>query len=75
LLHRLPLGGDDGQPTVHVQLAGRIVDARHASDLIGKLSGKAHWRKLFVRKSVVPLDEARGICAEIIASGGMPRLF
>ena len=75
LLHRLPLGGDDARPTVRVQLAGRIVDARHASDLIAKLSGKAHWRKLFVRKSAVPLEDARDLCAEIIASGGMPRLF
>jgi len=75
LLHRLPLLGDEGQPTVRVQLAGRTVDARHASDLIAKLSGKAYWRKLFVRKDAVPLEEARRICAEIIASGGMPRLF
>ncbi len=75
LLHRLPLGGDDGQPTVRVQLAGRVVDARDVSDLIAKLSGKAYWRKLFVRKDAVPLDDARRICADIIASGGMPRLF
>ena len=75
LLHRLPLIGEDGQPTVRVALAGRTVDARHASDLIAKLSGKAYWRKLFVRKDAVPLEEARRICAEIITSGGMPRLF
>jgi uncharacterized protein len=75
LLHRLPLGGDDEKPTVHVQLPGRIVDARMASDLIAKLSGKAYWRKLFVRKDVVPLEDARRICAEIIATGGMPTLF
>jgi HD superfamily phosphohydrolase len=75
LLHRLPLGGDDAKPTVHVHVTGRIVDAREASDLIGKLSGKAYWRKLFVRKDRVPLDEAREICAGIIATGGMPSLF
>jgi HD superfamily phosphohydrolase len=75
LLHRLPLGGDEGAPTVRVHVTGRIVDARVASDLIGKLSGKAYWRKLFVRKDRVPLDEARRRCAEIIASGGMPSLF
>jgi HD superfamily phosphohydrolase len=75
LLHRLPLGGDEGQPTVRVRLPGRIVDARHASDLIAKLSGKAHWRKLFVRKDAVDLEEARRICADIIATGGMPTLF
>jgi HD superfamily phosphohydrolase len=75
LLHRLPLGGDDGAPTVRVGVTGRIVDARQASDLIGKLSGKAYWRKLFVRKDRVPLDEARRRCAAIIATGGMPSLF
>jgi hypothetical protein len=75
LLHRLPLGGDDDKPTVRVHVTGRIVDARQASDLIGKLSGKAYWRKLFVRKDRVPLDEARELCAAIIASGGMPSLF
>jgi HD superfamily phosphohydrolase len=75
LLHRLPLGGDEDQPTVRVHVTGRIIDARQASDLIGKLSGKAYWRKLFVRKDRVPLDEARKLCAAIIASGGMPSLF
>jgi len=75
LLHRLPLGGDDGTPTVRVHVTGRIVDARVASDLIGRLSGKAYWRKLFVRKDRVPIDEARRRCAAIIASGGMPSLF
>jgi hypothetical protein len=75
LLHRLPLGGDENAPTVRVRMTGRIVDARRASDVIGKLSGKAYWRKLFVRKDRVPLDEARRRCARIIASGGMPSLF
>jgi HD superfamily phosphohydrolase len=75
LLHRLPLGGDEDKPTVRVHVTGRIVDARQASDLIGKLSGKAYWRKLFVRKDRVPLDEARKLCEGIIASGGMPSLF
>ena len=75
LLHRLPLSADDATPTVRVQVTGRIVDARQASDLIGKLAGKAYWRKLFVRKDAVPLDEARRLCAAIIATGGMPSLF
>jgi HD superfamily phosphohydrolase len=75
LLHRLPLGGEDNAPTVRVRVSGRLVDARRASDLIGKLSGKAYWRKLFVRRDRVPLDEARLRCARIIASGGMPSLF
>jgi HD superfamily phosphohydrolase len=75
LLHRLPLGGDDSKPTVHVQLGSRLVDARDASDLIGRLTGKAYWRKLFVRSDRAPVDEARRRCAEIIATGGMPSLF
>lgn len=75
LLHRLPLGNDEGAPTVRVRLPGRIVDARRASDLIDKLSGKAYWRKLFVRKDAVSVDEARAVCAQIISSGGMPTLF
>lgn len=75
LLHRLPLGSDGRQPTVRVRLTGRVVDARNASDLIGKLSGKAYWRKLFVRKDDVDVDAARRICADIIATGGMPSLF
>jgi HD superfamily phosphohydrolase len=75
LLHRLPLGGDEKKPTVRVRLGDRLVDARRASDLIDRLSGKAYWRKLFVRKDRVPLDDARRICSTIIATGGMPSLF
>ncbi len=75
LLHRMPLGGAEDAPTVRVRLMGRTVDARAASDLIAKLSGKAYWRKLFVRGDRVPVDEARAICADIIATGGQPRLF
>jgi HD superfamily phosphohydrolase len=75
LIHRLPLGNAGTAPTVRVQLMGRIVDARAASDLIAKLSGKAYWRKLFVRTDVAAVDEARRICADIIGSGGQPRLF
>ena len=75
LIHRLPLGNAGAAPTVRVQLMGRVVDARAASDLIAKLSGKAYWRKLFVRTDVAAVDEARRICAQIIASGGQPRLF
>lgn len=74
LLHRLPLGGDD-RPTVRVRIMGRIVDARSASDLIAKLTGKAYWRKLFIRTTQASLSEAREICRDIIASGGMPMLF
>lgn len=75
LLHRLPLGTAGAAPTVRVRLTGRVVDARDASDLIAKLSGKAYWRKLFVRTDLASVDEARAICAEIITTGGQPRLF
>ena len=71
----MPLGGSEDAPTVRVRLMGREVDARVASDLIAKLSGKAYWRKLFVRGDRVPVDQARAICADIIATGGQPRLF
>jgi HD superfamily phosphohydrolase len=74
LLHRLPLGGD-GRPTVHVRVVGRIVDARSASDLIAKLSGKAYWRKLFVRKSEADIDLARALCRDIIVAQEVPSLF
>jgi hypothetical protein len=75
LLHRLPLGTAGTVPSVRVRLMGRIVDARDASDLIAKLSGKAYWRKLFVRTDVASVDAARALCADIIATGGQPRLF
>jgi len=74
LMHRLPLGGD-GKPTVHISIGGRVVDARRASDIIAKLSGKAYWRKLFVRKSDADLGMARTICRDIIAMERMPSLF
>jgi uncharacterized protein len=70
LLHRLPLGvpalvGDGIPPTVWVATPRGTVDAREASDLIAKLSGKAYWRKIFVRKSAADLSEARSLCREI----------
>ena len=75
LLHRLPLGGDGGGRRCAYSVGGRIVDAREASDLIAKLSGKAYWRKLFVRRNpALPSEaqeamvrEAQAICAEILA--------
>lgn len=66
LIHRLPLQIDVDRRTVWVGTAsGAIVDAREASDLIAKLSGKAHWRKLFVERSRVDIEQARRICREI----------
>lgn len=68
LIHRLPLQ-IEGDKTVWVGTAsGGIVDAREASDLIAKLSGKAYWRKLFVERSRVDPGEARRICREIARS-------
>ena len=64
VLHRLPLGvGDDR--TVWVATPAGPIDARHASDLIAKLTGKAFWRKLFVRRNGADVSEARAICAAI----------
>jgi HD superfamily phosphohydrolase len=68
LLHRLPLGTAGTAPTVRVRLMGRVVDAREASDLVRKLSGKSYWRKLFVRTGIASVEEARAICAGIIAA-------
>lgn len=66
LIHRLPLQIDGNSRTVWVGTAsGSIVDAREASDLIAKLSGQAYWRKLFVERSRVDVEEARRICREI----------
>jgi uncharacterized protein len=70
LLHRLPLGipsigGDDVPPTVWVGSSRGTIDAREASDLIAKLSGKAYWRKIFVRRSAVDVEEARALCRSI----------
>jgi HD superfamily phosphohydrolase len=73
LIHRLPLGTRGAAPTVRVQLMGRVVDARTASDLIHRFSGKAYWRKLFVRSDRVPVDQARAICAALIAEGDEAR--
>jgi uncharacterized protein len=67
VLHRLPLRADPGRPTVWVGTASGLVDAREVSDVIAKLSGKAYWRKLFVRRDRVDVREARAICARIIA--------
>jgi HD superfamily phosphohydrolase len=74
VMHRLPLGAAGGL-TVWVNAGGHLVDAREASDLIKKLSGKAYWRKLFVRRDPAAsreaqeamVREAQAICAEIVA--------
>lgn len=67
VLHRLPLVTAEHQRTVLVQSGAGLVDARQASDLIAKLSGKAYWRKLFVTRANVDITDARRICHEITA--------
>ena len=67
-MHRLPLGVDDGSKTVLVSTASGLIDARRASDLIAKLTGKAYWRKLFVRRNRADVPEARRLCSEIISA-------
>ena len=74
LLHRLPFGLG-GEATVWVGGPGGIVDAREVSDLIAKLSGKAYWRKLFVRRpeggaQSDVVREARRLCAQAGAALG-----
>ncbi len=68
VMHRLPLGAEEGRRTVWVGTPSGLVDAREASDLIAKLSGKAYWRKLFVRRNKASVGEARKLCAEIISA-------
>jgi len=68
LLHRLPMQADAGSRTVWVGVADGVIDAREASDLIAKLSGKAYWRKLFVETAKVDLKEARMICRQLLSS-------
>lgn len=53
VLHRLPLVAADGAATVWVQTHEGVIDARQASDLIARMTGKAYWRKLFVRRDVL----------------------
>ena len=66
MIHRLPLQIDGDSRTVWVGThSGGIVDARQTSDLISKISGKAFWRKLFVERSKVNVEEARRICRDI----------
>jgi len=70
MLHRLPMLAEDGRKTVWVSnSSGGVVDAREASDLIAKLSGKSYWRKLFVERERVDVAEARRICRAIVREG------
>jgi uncharacterized protein len=67
LMHRLPFGIGEAT-TVWVDGPNGPVDAREVSDVIARLSGKAYWRKLFVRRGAADVSEARRICAVAGAS-------
>jgi len=66
LMHRLPLGQADERPTVLVRTYAGLVDARAASDVIARVSGKAYWRKLYVRRATVDVAPARKLCADVV---------
>ncbi len=75
LMHRLPLGQDGGSaPTVLVETHSGVVDARAASDLIARVSGKAYWRKLYVRRANVDVAEARAKATHVARAKGVPAL-
>ncbi len=65
LMHRLPLGQAGDPRTVFVRTHAGLVDARVTSDIIARISGKAYWRKLYVRRSAVDVVAARRLCVEI----------
>ena len=68
LLHRLPFGIGEERTVWIGGFGADVVDARRVSDLISKLSGKAYWHKLFVRRENVNVLEARRLCAAIVAA-------
>jgi HD superfamily phosphohydrolase len=68
LMHRLPLGTAPGEPTVFVRTHGGLVDARAASDLIRRVTGKAYWRKLYVERGKADVAAARALCRSITES-------
>jgi len=48
-----------------VSTHGGLVDAREASDLIARVTGKAYWRKLYVERARADVAEARALCRAI----------
>lgn len=64
LMHRMPLGG---RSTVLVNTHAGLIDAREASDLINRVTGKAYWRKLYVERERVDVAEARDLCRSVSA--------
>jgi HD superfamily phosphohydrolase len=71
-MHRLPLVADAGTPTVLVRTHSGIVDARAASDLIARITGKAYWRKIFVERDRVDVEEARALARDLVADRSLP---
>jgi hypothetical protein len=67
LMHRLPLLSDGRASTVFVRTHAGITDAREASDLIARITGRVFWRKLFVAKSAADVSEARDLCRSVTA--------
>jgi len=65
LLHRLPLDPGDVQ-SVMVRTRAGVVPATEASDLIARLTGRAYWRKIFVRSGAADVAEARKVCDAIV---------
>jgi len=65
LMHRLPLGVDDTTSMVLIDTYSGPVDAREASDLIARVTGKAYWRKLYVERSQVDVGEARAVALSL----------
>ena len=68
VMHRLPLEAHTGGHTIWVGTPAGLIDAQAASDLIRKIGGRAHWRKLFVRRDRADVHEARRLCASIVAA-------
>ena len=66
VMHRLPLEAGTERGAVLVGTPAGPIDARVASDLIAKLTGRAYWRKLFVRRDRADVGAARSICAQIM---------
>ncbi len=66
-MHRLPLVLDGRSSTVFVRTHTGLTDAREASDLIARITGKVFWRKLFVERARVDPIEARSIARSVTA--------
>ncbi len=66
-MHRMPLSSEGRAGTVLVKTHVGLVDAREASDLIARITGKAYWRKIFVDRQHADVPAARALAREIVA--------